>query len=241
VPTGTVAFNNGPTLLGTAQLSNGTATLTTSALASGSYSVTASYGGDTNSGSSSSSPVTLMVVDFTVAPGQSSLTVMRGHSVQTSLALTPVPLAGFNPTVSFTCSGLPLESTCSFNPPSLTPNGATVTTTLTIQTTAPSARLERLFGRGGLLYALMLPGFLGILLAKRNGKQMLGTFRLLCLVGALMLSTMWWTGCGAATSSGSAGTGNPGTPVGSSAITITATSSGTSPISKQVTIALTVQ
>jgi Bacterial Ig-like domain (group 3)/Divergent InlB B-repeat domain len=240
-PTGTVTFNNGPTLLGTAQLSNGTATLTTSALASGSYSVTASYGGDTNSGSSSSAPVTLMVVDFTVVPGQSSLTVTRGHSVQTSLAVTPAPLAGFNPTVTFACSGLPLESTCSFNPPSLTPNGATVTTTLTIQTTAPSARLERLFGRGGLLYALILPGFLGILVAKRSSKQVPGTFRLLCLVGTLILSTMWWTGCGAANGSGSGGTSNPGTPVGSSAITITSTSSGTSPISKQVTIALTVQ
>jgi hypothetical protein len=181
-----------------------------------------------------------MVVDFTVAPGQSSLTVTRGHSVQTSLAVTPAPLAGFNPTVNFACSGLPLESTCSFNPPSLTPNGATVTTTLTIQTTAPSARLERLFGRGGLLYALILPGFLGILVAKRS-KQVPGTFRLLCLLGTLMLSTMWWTGCGAATSSGSGGNSNPGTPVGSGAITITATSSGTSPISKQVTIALTVQ
>src|SRR5246500_1243159 len=149
-PTGAVTFSNGSTLLGTAQLSSGTAAFKTSPLPAGIYSVIASYAGDVNSASSSSSPVSLSVVDIVVMPGQSSLTVMRGKSVQTSLTVTAAPPASFNPTVTFACSGLPLETSCSFNPSSVTPNGAPVTTTLTIQTVAPSARLKRLLGRAEL-------------------------------------------------------------------------------------------
>jgi hypothetical protein len=243
-PTGTVIFTNGQTVLGTAQLSNGTASLTTTSLAAGSYSVAASYGGDTNFSGSSSNLVALMVVDFTITLSQSSLTVTRGQSAQTTLMVTPAPLASFNPNVTFACSGLPLESTCNFSPSSLTPNGAAATTTLTIQTTAPTARLQRLLGRTELFYALLLPGLVGIVFAKGNGRRMLGRMRVLGMVGILMLSTVWWTACGAGagsgTSSGSnSGTSpNSGTPTGSSTVTITATSSA---ISKQVTITLTVQ
>jgi hypothetical protein len=205
--------------------------------------VTASYAGDVNSASSSSSPVSLSVVDIVVMPGQSSLTVMRGKNVQTSLTVTAAPSASFNPTVTFACSGLPLEASCSFNPSSVTPNGAAMSTMLTIQTVAPSARLKRLFGRAELFYTMLLPGFIGAFLVKRNGKRVPGRGRLFGLVGALMLATLWWTACGGGSSaSSSAATNqNSGTPVGSSTVTVTATSSGTSPISKQVTITVTVQ
>jgi hypothetical protein len=53
-PTGTVTFSDGATSLGSASLVNGQATLTTSTLAVGSHSITASYGGDGNFNSSSS-------------------------------------------------------------------------------------------------------------------------------------------------------------------------------------------
>jgi hypothetical protein len=48
VPTGTVTFTVGNTVLGTSQLSNGIATLTTSTLSVGSNTVTATYSGDAN-------------------------------------------------------------------------------------------------------------------------------------------------------------------------------------------------
>jgi Bacterial Ig-like domain (group 3)/Divergent InlB B-repeat domain len=239
-PTGTVTFNNGATPLGVVQLSSGTATLTTSSLTAGSYSVTAAYSGDTNSAGSSSTAVSLMVVDFTVT-GQSTLSVVRGQSVQTSLTVTPQPLASFTPTVTFSCSGLPAQSTCTFNPSSVSPNGAALATTLTIQTTAPSAGLQRAstFGHGsGLLFALLLPGFLGILSMKRQ--RILLHARFVALLATLTLSMICWTACGTL--------GlvpppqqNPGTPAGAATVTVTATSSGASPISKQVVIQLTVQ
>jgi len=54
-PTGSVTFSDGSTTLGSASLVNGQASLTTSTLAVGSHSITASYGGDGNFNSSSSS------------------------------------------------------------------------------------------------------------------------------------------------------------------------------------------
>jgi pro-kumamolisin-like protein/Big-like domain-containing protein len=236
MPTGTVTFNNGSIPLGAIQLSSGTAVLTTNSMAAGSYSVTAAYGGDTNSAGSSSSPVALAVVDFIVTAGQSSLSVVRGQSVQTSLTVTPSPLATFSPTVTFSCSGLPSGSSCSFSPGSVTPNGAPLATTLTIQTSASAARMERASSghSTGLLYALLLPGCL-ILSMKR--KCILLNVRFLGLLATLTLSIMFSTACGTL---GTTGPPPPPPPV-TATVTITATSSGATPISKQVAIQLTVQ
>src|SRR3989442_2767589 len=56
-PTGTVTFLDGTVTLGTGTLSSGTATFTTSALSTGSHSITASYGGDINFNSSTTTPL----------------------------------------------------------------------------------------------------------------------------------------------------------------------------------------
>jgi len=242
-PTGTVTFNSGSVGLGVIQLVSGTATLTTSSLAAGSYSVTAAYSGDANSASSSSTPVAVMMVDVSVAASATSLTVSRGHTVSTTLTVTPSPLTGFNPTVTFSCSGLPAQSTCTFTPTSVTPNGGAATTTVSIQTIAAStcAQQASVSGHGsGWMYALLLPGLIGVLSLRR--KQMVLNARFLVVVAALTVSLMGWTACsGSTSSSGGCTTSNPGTPTGNSTVIVTATTSGSNPISKQVTIALTVQ
>jgi hypothetical protein len=214
----------------------------TTSLSAGPYSVTASYSGDANSVASSSSSVALTVVDYTVTSSASSLTVTRGQSGQVTLTVTPEPAGSFNPTVTFACTGLPLQATCSFSPSSLVTNGALASTTLTIQTAA-SARLEHLFGRSAVFYAFVFPGLMGIVFVRRSRKRIAGSTRLLCLICLLTLSTIWSTGCGAGASPPSSGGSAPtvGTPLGSSAVTITATSSGASPITKQLTVKLTVQ
>jgi YVTN family beta-propeller protein len=58
--TGQVSFSNGSALLGVATIGSGTATLTSS-LPAGTYTITASYLGDTNFGSSTSTPINLTV------------------------------------------------------------------------------------------------------------------------------------------------------------------------------------
>ena len=63
--TGTVTFTDGSTSLGMATLSGGVATYGTSALTAGSHSITASYGGDANHNSSTSSVLTQAVTAAT--------------------------------------------------------------------------------------------------------------------------------------------------------------------------------
>lgn len=66
VPTGTVNFYNGTTLLGSGSLNgSGVATYATSGLAVGTYSITASYQGDANDGMSTSSILNFSIIQAT--------------------------------------------------------------------------------------------------------------------------------------------------------------------------------
>jgi hypothetical protein len=76
VPTGTVTFDDGSTLLGTVTLTNGTASFTTSSLAVGSHSIKAVYAGDTNFKTSTSAVLNQVVKSLSnvaatvaIAPG----------------------------------------------------------------------------------------------------------------------------------------------------------------------------
>jgi len=79
VPTGTVTFRDGVTVLGTATLVNGSASISTSTLAVGSHPLTAAYGGSATFAASTSATVTQVVN----APGVAATT--------TSLTSTPNP------------------------------------------------------------------------------------------------------------------------------------------------------
>jgi hypothetical protein len=92
--TGTVTFKDGSTTLGTGTLSSGIATFSTSTLALGSHSITASYGGDTNDNTSTSSTLTQQVEQ------PSSITV--------SSSTNPAPVSA---TVTFTAVVTPSAAT----------------------------------------------------------------------------------------------------------------------------------
>ena len=79
VPTGTVTFRAGNTVLDRATLdASGNATFSTSTLAVGPYMITASYGGDANLSSSTSTPMAL-----TVNPAPTAVTAQPSTSVTT--------------------------------------------------------------------------------------------------------------------------------------------------------------
>jgi hypothetical protein len=240
-PQGAVTFNNGSVVLGTVSLDNsGAAAFTTNPLTLGAYSLTATYNGGTTFSSSTSSVANVEVVDFTVAAGQSTLSVLVGQSVKTTLTITPEPLNGFNQAVTFACSGLPLGATCSFTPVSVTPSGSATTTTMAIQT-ALSARLDR-HGSGfpgKPFYALLIPGLVGVIGLAGSGRRPLRGVRLLGLIPVLALSMLWMAACGGGTMNSSA-PGNQGTPTGTSTITVMASTGGSNPLSHQVMITLTV-
>jgi hypothetical protein len=127
VPTGTVTFTLGSTILGTASVSPVTATvngvnttvyqakLAISTLPAGADAVVATYGGDINYTSSTTTLlVTIAAPDFTVTPSTASVTVAAGGAGTTQFQVAS--LSGYTGYVGFTCSGLPANTVCGFSP-----------------------------------------------------------------------------------------------------------------------------
>lgn len=223
VPTGTGIFYDGATALGTATLANGTASIQTTQLAAGNHTVAFAYNGDgsfqPNRAASSVTVAAPAPPDYTFAPNQTTLAVTRGQSASVQLTITPN--ANFSAPVSFSCSGLPAETTCSFNPASVTPSaGQPAVTTMTIATKAPVAAALRIPGLPGVqpfaaLALLLFP------LCGAARRQLRGWG-----VAALVIGVFFLTGCGS--SSSSAASTDSGSPAGTYSVTVTATSSSAS-------------
>jgi hypothetical protein len=98
--TGSVTFLDGGTTIGTGTISNGKATFTTTTLTAGSHSITASYGGDANCNSSTSSVLTQTVnkANVSVALSSSMNPSAYGSSVTFTATITP---SGATGTVTF--------------------------------------------------------------------------------------------------------------------------------------------
>jgi subtilase family serine protease len=152
---------------------------------------------------------------FTVAPGVTAgpdtITVTSTSGFVTN-GQTAKPL-------TYSCSGLPSEATCVFNPISPT---SSATVMVSITTMAPTAQLRAPLGRGNrIFYAMLLPGLFGIFLTVGSGKRAARGVRILSFIVVLGLSTMWLAACGGG--GGGGGIGNPGTPKGTYPIIINAT------------------
>jgi sugar lactone lactonase YvrE len=212
VPAGTVNFLNGTAVLGTATLNaQGQAVLTTSSLAIATYSVTAVYvpNSGSNYSASTSTPAQTLVINpippgFTATAASTTLTVPQGGTVQTVLSL--LPAGGITGTVSFSCSGLPANTSCGFFPttvslPTLspatdcTPSVATaVCTTLTITTNVPQIALAPpapgTGSRGAriLCAAVFLPALLLGLFQRRHRRMAMLALSVALLAGFTMLS-----------------------------------------------------
>jgi uncharacterized protein (TIGR03118 family) len=162
--------------------------------------------------------------DFALAANPASPTVMRGNSVSTMITVTPQN--GFNGSVTFSASGLPSNSTASFNPASVMVNGSAMTTTLTIGTKAsiPGTDLRKpdtMALPQGLTIATL--GLLLLILAESESiRRLLGGRNLvrgglaIVLLGLAVVS-----GCGGSMKSGA-------TPTGAANVMVTATSGSTS-------------
>ena len=134
MPSGTVSFYNGTTLLGTETVnSSGVATLTFTTLPTGALSITAVYSGNAGSAASTSSALIETVnTTYTVTAPPAPVTVAEGGSVNINITVPPVGGA-FDNVVTMSATGLPPGATASFNPPTVTPGSADAQTLLTIQ------------------------------------------------------------------------------------------------------------
>jgi hypothetical protein len=215
--------------LGTAALSKGKATLTSKTLAAGAYSVVASYPGDANFLASTSTPQALNVQDFTLSASPTTVSISApGQGGSTTITIAPKGNLSAS-SITWACAGLPSESNCAFGAAS----GNTVT--LNISTTAASDLHWPQFGHHQqLFYALLLPGFLGMV-SMAGRRRISRGLRLLGLVVVLGLAALWLACGGSSTTKPPT---NPGTPVGSSTVTVTGTS-GT--LQHTTTITVTVQ
>jgi len=214
-----------------------TATLTTSFTATAT--ITAQYVADLNYLGSTSSPLTITISsgipDFSVVATPSSFAISApGASGSTTIGLSPIN--GFTGTVSLTCQ-VPSAMTggsCSLASASITP---TTTTTLTVNTTAPSTVIglfnipSWLLPIGGAIFAAF---FLLVIPTKRRRlKLAFGSLFLVLLAAALVA-------CGG--SSSPPPVSNPGTPTGNYTVTVTGVSSTTSgSLSRSVNVPVTVQ
>jgi len=153
-------------------------------------------------------------VDVTVT-GTNGFIVGTGISATTALPLT------------YTCTGTPsltaAEIACKVSPGNGQPTSATMVT-VNLVTIPPTAQL-RPFGGSRLFYALLLPGLFGAVLVAGSRTR---AVRLLSLIVVLGFSTLWLGSCGGSSSSNIPP--NPGTPAGMYAVTISATTGGTNPL-----------
>jgi hypothetical protein len=246
VPTGTVTFLDGSTSLGTGALNaSGVATFSTTTLAAGSQSITASYGGDTNNAASTSAAVTVTVGaaaagTYTMAVSSSTLNLTGGQA--STLTVTLTPAGGFNAQINLGCSGLPQGVTCTFSPTSVTPNGAPVTSTVSIlapsQTSFVPNHAPPGAPDGRLAFGWVMPwGFISLLglgTARRRSRIFEWSFRVAFAV-FLIAGSFWVSGCGGGSSSSGSG-GNTTPTTTTFTLTIISTAPGTQNQSSQITV-----
>ncbi|WP_074652503.1 Ig-like domain-containing protein [Terriglobus roseus] len=196
---GSVYFLDKGVILSTVPVDNtGTATVTWPSLALGSHALQAKYIANGNYNTSSSSIATVGVYsaapDLSLSIGAGSLSVPVGHSSSVGIQMTS--LYGLSGMVSLSCTGLPANVTCVFNPKTvqILSNGiATSALTLTRAAAIP-AGLPLGVNRWTLL---LMPISLGLLWSIRRRRSAL---RGVVLVLLIMLGIGSTTGCSGSSS-----------------------------------------
>ncbi len=194
---------------------------------------TVSGGGESNTANDTASDPTQIDAVLQMTVPTANVQAAAGSTASTTLN---VNYAGGLGAITFACSGLPSAATCGFNPASVSATGATPVT-LTISTTARSTAVLppgplAIPPQFTVLLALM--GLAGLLLALTRTKN-----RRLRLATALAgMAFLVLAGCGS--DNKTTGSTGGGTPAGTFAITVTA-SSASGGAAATSTVNLTVQ
>ncbi|MBT9330157.1 beta strand repeat-containing protein [Paracidobacterium acidisoli] len=236
VPTGSVQFLDGSSVLGSVSLNaQGSAAYTTTSLAAGTHTIHAVYSGDANfSGSTGSvtQQITAAVTpSFTLTASPSTLNLAAGQNAQSTITLTPS--GGYSGTVTFSCTGVPQDSLCTFSPTTLTANGSNtpLTTTFIIATLGHNHGTVSLLHSGpggsatGMLYGLLPGSLLALLLGWQRKRLSASTRRVLWML-VLAIVASGGIACGVPMS----------TPPGTSTVTIKAAASGGASQSITITV-----
>jgi predicted extracellular nuclease len=200
LPSGSVNFFSNGVQIGTATISSGVALFTTKTLAVGSDAITATYSGDTAYPTvSTTAPVTVTITaapvpDFTFSIANAAINV-SGSTPSGTATLNVAMVNAFSSSVSFSCSGLPANSHCSFAPATLTTSGSSVLTVVIDKAALAPAGMNPLERDGGIAVAMLLGLPLLLRRSLRTKLHNRGAF-LAALLFALAISAI--TGCGSA-------------------------------------------
>jgi hypothetical protein len=257
---------NGKNLAGAALDSNGQAQIRMDGLPAGDHTLTAVYGGDSAHATSQSQSLAVQpevaANTFALSIAPTSVTVAAPGDAATVVA-TITPGSGFTGFVSLSCAGppvspgsstdsaLPVGVACTFTPQNLqiTSSSKPITSSFSVQTTAPAGQLARNRQRPGavrgqdagnpLVLAVLLPGVVGLGVLGRK-RKMLGRTALVLIVGAI--GVLGTSACNARYQYlNHPPTPNTGTPTGAYTLTIWAqTSDGVTASEQFVTMPLTV-
>ena len=144
--------------------------------------------------------------DFNLTLSPSSLTVHPGAQGTTTLFIYPQQ-GGFNSRITFSCSGLPANATCTFPPASVTPGSETIPVMVTISVPQTSAQVSSPATRQStlLLAIAWLP--LGLILSPQGTKHIR---YLILFLGVLICVAMGLQGCGGSRGGGNGTSGGTG-------------------------------
>jgi hypothetical protein len=261
-PMGTVVFTVDGTVQPAITLnSSGVAMLpsgVSNGLAVGSHTIAAVYTSSSVEFSNSNATRIFSVAQavpptVTISPSTTSLTVSAGGSVTDTLTLAAV--GGYTGTLQFSCTNLPQNASCSFQPSTVTfaATGGPQTVVATIQTAGGTAALRQAdpppSQHGPVLPRVVFwgSGLLTMALATKKRRRFLGNYHLLLLL-AFLAATGLMTACGGGSSSPQStapttppttSPSAPATPAGTSIVQISVSDSGTKV--QSFTVTLTVQ
>jgi hypothetical protein len=190
-------------------------------------------------GGGTTAAVNFTIDGFTLS-GPATTTVQAGKQAMIQISVKPTANGFTNAVTSFSVSGLPAHTAFSFSPTSVTPNGATVTTTLTVTTISrgeapPTAPLDPpVSPLLRLLPVLWLAALLAGLYAMSAVRRVpqLRRYAAIVPLALLLISGAVLAGCAG---------GKTGTAAGTSQLSITATSGSMSQTTPANSVALTVQ
>lgn len=232
IPTGSVSFLDGGNPIarvGSLPLNGegNTATPNGVTFDAGTHTISANYSGDGSFNASTSSPP----ITFTITPGfiasipTSASRVLISSPGSTGISSVTISNStSFNGSITLACAGLPSEATCTFTPATVSAIGTPNTTTVSILVATKAATAMLNSRRSRYLPAQWMMG-LGLLLSVTplGGKRRRA--RLLCLLFALIL-VITLPNCGGGSGSRRPPP-DPGTPIGTSNVTVTASSGST--------------
>ena len=168
-----------------------------------------------------------VAADFVINPPKSTVTVNQGGTATYLLQLSSLGGAFTGP-ITFTCSGLPRNTSYSFTPPMVTPGSGTTTVTLKVVTNTIIAELS--WPRGSALSwaAIFLPMIGGFVFAGKGGGRQQRALLAIALSAFFSLALLSACGGGNGGSSTPVPPPDTATPVGTYTLTVTATSGAVS-------------